>query len=289
MNFRDLAFHFRCADSWLIGIVSLPDQPASRGVLIVVGGPQYRAGSHRQFTLLARHLASHGVAAMRFDYRGMGDSEGGMRSFEDIGEDLDCAARRFFEMAPMLKDIAIWGLCDAAPAALFHAYRDPRVAGLVLLNPWIRSEAGAAKAYLKHYYRHRLLQPELWKKVFHGEIDFGASLRSLMKLGILATKEKAPETDTHCAECTSTIPTSLAERMRQGLERFTGRTLIIISGNDLTAREFSDLVKGSRKWRTLLASPRLDWRDLPKANHTFSRREWRDQVATWTTEWIKSW
>ena len=25
------------------------------------------------------------------------------------------------------------------------------------------------------------------------------------------------------------------------------------------------------------------------ADHTFSRREWRDQVANWTTDWVRSW
>ena len=42
-------------------------------VLVVVGGPQVRAGSHRHFVQLARHLATHGHAVMRFDVRGMGD------------------------------------------------------------------------------------------------------------------------------------------------------------------------------------------------------------------------
>ncbi len=51
--------------------------PCARlGVLIVVGGPQYRVGSHRQFVLLARALAARGFAAMRFDCTGMGDSDG---------------------------------------------------------------------------------------------------------------------------------------------------------------------------------------------------------------------
>ncbi|HBZ05431.1 MAG TPA: hydrolase 1, exosortase A system-associated, partial [Massilia sp.] len=49
-----------CRGAWLYGIVSLPAAPHPRGVLIVVGGPQYRAGSHRQFTLLARDLAAAG-------------------------------------------------------------------------------------------------------------------------------------------------------------------------------------------------------------------------------------
>jgi alpha/beta superfamily hydrolase len=81
VNIDERAFSFRCENSWLYGIASLPEQASSRGVLIVVGGPQYRVGSHRQFALLARHLAEHGVPVMRFDYRGMGDSVGDIRTF----------------------------------------------------------------------------------------------------------------------------------------------------------------------------------------------------------------
>jgi alpha/beta superfamily hydrolase len=57
-------------------------------VLVIVGGPQYRAGSHRQFTLLARSLAEQGFAVLRFDYRGMGDSTGAMR---DQQSTMTCA------------------------------------------------------------------------------------------------------------------------------------------------------------------------------------------------------
>jgi len=58
------------------------DRRAACGVLIVVGGPQYRVGSHRQFLLLSRRLAAEGHPVMRFDYRGMGDASGAMRGFE---------------------------------------------------------------------------------------------------------------------------------------------------------------------------------------------------------------
>ena len=73
---------FACGQDWLLGVVTRPEKPRSRGVLVAVGGPQYRAGSHRQFVLLANDLAAQGYAVMRFDYRGMGDSTGEPRTFE---------------------------------------------------------------------------------------------------------------------------------------------------------------------------------------------------------------
>ena len=88
MKFEERPLAFQCKNDWLYGILSLPEQAVARGVLIVVGGPQYRVGSHRQFTLLARHLAEHGIPVMRFDYRGMGDSEGDRRTFENLEDDL---------------------------------------------------------------------------------------------------------------------------------------------------------------------------------------------------------
>jgi hypothetical protein len=67
--------------------------------------------------------------------------------------------------------VVLWGLCDGASAAAMYAPGDARVAGLALLNPWVRTEGGAAKATLKHYYRSRLLDPGLWKKIASGRFD----------------------------------------------------------------------------------------------------------------------
>ncbi len=72
----------------------------------------------------------------------------------------------------------IWGLCDAASAALFFAHREPRVRGLILVNPWARTIGGNAKTYIKHYYTARLLDPSFWRKLVSGRFALGASLRS---------------------------------------------------------------------------------------------------------------
>jgi len=257
----------------------------------VVGGPQYRVGSHRQFMLLARDLATHGVPVMRFDYRGMGDSEGDARNFEGIEDDLSCAIDQFFEKVDALKEVVIWGLCDAASAALFYAYQDRRVTGLVLLNPWVRTDKGIAKARLKHYYVTRLLDPAFWSKIWQGQFSFTKAAQSFSKNvsealvgrkgNVAILKDGAFDESCNAA--------SLPERMFDGFKLFKGKVLLITSGADLTAQEFTDLVKASPKWQKLLGSPNVRSFDIPEADHTFSRQEWRDQVACGTREWIQSW
>ena len=78
----------------------------------MVGGPQYRVGSHRQFVLLARDLAADGFPVFRFDYRGMGDSEGEFRGFEHVEDDIAAAVEAFRSASPGLREIVLWGLCD---------------------------------------------------------------------------------------------------------------------------------------------------------------------------------
>ncbi len=288
MDLNESVVNFSVRGERLFGIYHPPQQePSTRGVLIVVGGPQYRVGSHRQFVLLARFLAANGIPVLRFDYRGMGDSEGDIRTFESIDEDIHASIDCLFDKAPNLEEAVIWGLCDAASAAAFYAKSDPRVSGLVLLNPWVRTEAGIAKAYLKHYYLSRLFGREFWRKVVSGRFDFSSSTRSLWKMvsSVLGKGQDPAVAEGSGLGSREALP----ERMCQGLRAFPGRLLFVLSGDDLTADEFRDAVKRSRQWRKLLRRPHVCLRDLGPANHTFSRREWRDTVAAWTLDWLRSW
>jgi exosortase A-associated hydrolase 1 len=284
MSYEELAITFDCHGAALYGIASVPRQSGARGVLIVVGGPQYRVGSHRQFALLARSLAEQGIPAMRFDYRGMGDSAGDARSFEEVELDLRAAIDHFIATVPGMREVVIWGLCDAASAALFYGAGDARVCGLVLLNPWVRTSGGHAKATLKHYYLDRLLQPALWQKIASGRFNYRGALRSFASLlGAAARPSPTGAGDAAAAD------TPLPDRMLAGLANFKGKVLLILSGRDLTAREFSDLAQASAKWQRLLGASHVTRHALDEADHTFSRRVWRDQVSTWTGDWIKSW
>lgn len=287
MAFEERAVVFEHEANNLYGVLALPALPCARGVVIVVGGPQYRAGSHRQFVLLARHLAGLGIPVLRFDYAGMGDSDGPVKSFEEAGSDLRAAIDQFLIAVPAVREVVLWGLCDAASAILFHGWQDPRVTGLVLLNPWVRTEAGIARATLKHYYLQRLFDPALWRKVLGGQFQLGTSLSSLVSLLRHAGRtgaDNAAVIQSFTAEQGGSLP----DRLYDCLLRFEGKVLVICSGADLTGQEFSDLAGGSKKWRSLMGSSRISRRDLAGADHTFSRALWRDQVAGWTAEWLDS-
>jgi hypothetical protein len=83
------------------------------------------------------------------------------------------------------------------------------------------------------------------------------------------------------------LNTPLPDRMEQGLRRFRGRVLLILSGDDLTAQEFKGLAKPSHGWRRLLEDRRVTRHDLPEPNHTFARHDRRSQVERWTEACVK--
>jgi hypothetical protein len=81
----------------------------------------------------------------------------------------------------------------------------------------------------------------------------------------------------------------LPDLVDESLSSFAGRVLLILSGNDLVAREFEGAMKSSAPWQKLISEGRLTRHDLKGADHTLSRREWREQVAHWTGEWMRTW
>ncbi|SNS81990.1 exosortase A system-associated hydrolase 1 [Noviherbaspirillum humi] len=273
-TYQENVVTFRCHDASLYGIVSRPVACSERGVLVIVGGPQYRVGAHRQFTLLARALATNGIPVMRFDYRGMGDSDGETQGFNDIQDDLRAAVDAFMQAVPAVREVVLWGLCDAASAACLHGPGDKRITGMILINPWVRTETSQARAYLKHYYLRRFVTGAFWRKVVTGKFGYRSALESL-GANLAKVMERQPQKSK-----------PLPELMYDGLARFGGRLLIITSGSDLTAQEFEDTVSASSAWQQLLDREGVERRRLPDADHTFSRQAWRDQVALWCQQWL---
>lgn len=279
---------FDCQGDKLIGVVHHSPQIGSKGVVMVVGGPQYRVGSHRQFVLLARALSSAGIPVLRFDYRGMGDSEGSLVGFDGIDNDISSAIDCFQQQLPDIEDIILWGLCDAATASCFYAPTDLRVKGLVLLNPWVRSKKGEAKAYLKRYYLQRLVSSGFWLKIARGEFRIGASVNSFFEKlkSVFLVGDTTEMEGLAGGSISSHHMHPLPVRVYESLKSFSGKCLIVLSGNDLTAVEFEGLLASNKKLSGLIKRRHFVIRRISKADHTFSRAVWKKEVEKITKEWL---
>lgn len=282
MSVIEQAIVFPSAGHELLGIVASPEMSGSIGILVVVGGPQYRVGSHRQFLLLSRALASAGYPVMRFDCCGMGDSSGELADFQGLNGDISAAISAFQQQCPKISNVVLWGLCDAASASLLYwdATHDSRVAGLVLLNPWVRSEATLARTHIKHYYGQRLLQVEFWRKLLTGNLGVGRALG-----GLVASFVRARRTSSSTAG-DAVLP--FQKKMIRALNEFRGQILLILSGDDYTAKEFIEAIQTDSTGAAALENSCLRRVDIDGADHTFSSAEWRQSVEAMTISWVET-
>ncbi|MBN8503871.1 MAG: hydrolase 1, exosortase A system-associated [Burkholderiales bacterium] len=279
-----------CHGERLTGVLAEPaegEAAADTAVLIVVGGPQYRAGSHRQFVLLARRLAEAGFPCLRFDVRGMGDSAGLLRSFEALDEDISAAIDALHAALPGVRHTVLWGLCDGASAVLLklHARPDSRVAGLCLVNPWVRSPEGLARTQLKHYYLQRLMQGSFWRKLFSGQVA-GKALGEFWQSLRLAWRARQPDqsAETSNAAMDSALP--FTQRMAAGLSAFRGQVLILLSDEDFTAMEFAHHVGNDPTWASLMSRQNVRRAKLEGADHTCSDSRSQGRMEDETLAWL---
>lgn len=278
MNHRDEALCFDCRGDTLVGILSRPERVRGTGVVILIGGPQYRVGGHRQYVLLARALAAAGYPVLRFDYRGNGDSGGERRTYENVSDDIGAAVDELQRQVSGVRQVVLWGLCGGASAALIycHERHDARVVGLCLMNPWVRTETSLARTHVKHYYVRRVLQPEFWRKLACGKIALPA-LRDLVRNVRVATSGPKQALRPQA---------SFQDRMAAAWHAYPGQMLLMISGRDYTAKEFLDYVRSDPAWARAMEHPRLQRRDLPEADHTCSERPQRAAMQRLIVEWL---
>jgi Serine aminopeptidase, S33 len=122
----------------LVAIVSEPQSPRPLpAVLLVNAGVIHRVGPHRLHVRLARRLAEAGHLALRMDLSGIGDSG-------PVPERLDFrtsavadirSAADHLTAGEAADSVIVFGVCSGADNALAAAAVEPRIRGLVLVDP----------------------------------------------------------------------------------------------------------------------------------------------------------
>ena len=204
-------------------------QGAQAALLIVSGGNEIRSGAWGGQAWLAARVALAGYPVLRFDRRGVGDSEGGNATYRGAGPDIAAAVAWLRAQAPGARILAM-GNCDAASALMLNT--GAGADGLILCNPWTiegededasqEARAGAQVASLRAHYRARLANPRALLGLLSGKV----SLKGLAS-SVIAMARRKPA-----------VRHALADRMAAGLARFAGPVAILIGGRDRTARVF---------------------------------------------------
>ena len=248
-------------------------------VLMVIGGPQTRVGSHRLYVQLARGICEAGVSVFRFDYEGIGDSEGGFVGFESAGLSIRAALDFLFDTCPSLKDVIIWSLCDGSTACAIYAKNDrERISGMILCNPFVETEENKAKTVLKYYYVRRLLQKEFWKKIFLFKLDVMASINSLVLLVQQASSNNGSYNDASRANDCIDLNIPLPEQMVESIVTYNKPIRFLLSTDDLTAMEFRDIMRKRSELAELMSTGRVSIKYIKGADHTFSKQSYKEMV-----------
>lgn len=259
---------FDCVGATLAGVAHPAE--GSTGVVIVTGGVQTRAGSHRGFVELADRLAAAGHPVLRFDRRGVGDSDGEDPGFRDSSADIASAVAALRATFPQVERVVGWGLCDGGAALALHG-KALGLDTLILANPWTRDSDGPAdlppRAAVAARYRDRITDPREWLRLLRGGIDLRKAASGLLRV---ARPEPLP---------------ALARTLADGLRGFAGPVLILLSERDATAQAFAAL------WQQAPFAPLHARRDIeaasfPGATHTFARSVDLQSMADRCVAWL---
>lgn len=234
---------------------------------------------------LARSLASHGVAVMRFDYRGLGDSTGEFLGFEQIAEDLQAAVNTFQQQVPEVKRVVLWGGCDAASAAMIHGWKVAGIESLILGNPWVSTEE-IRSAVLRKHYTKRLGEAHFWRKLIRFEynlIEYAVAgiQKATKRVARLVSPAESAQSAAVGGEAGSPI-----DRMLSGLRQFEGPVLFLMSGKSLVSNEFDELINGDPGWYAAYSRPTCKRVDLPEADQMFSDGDSRARVNQVILNWV---
>jgi exosortase A-associated hydrolase 1 len=248
-----------CEGNQLAATVDLP-APTGRatsttsGLVIVTGGTELRCGAWGGQAQLAARLAAAGHPVLRFDRRGVGDSEGRDPGYTTSAPDIAAAIAGLRAASPGLGRVVVWGNCDGASALMLA--EGAGADALALSNPWTFEDTSGSRPNtappqaLRAHYLQRLANPAAILRLLTGKVSPRALIASL-----LAALRPAPP------------PTSLAQDIAAGIARFPGPVTILLASRDRTAQAFL------ASWNK--ADPRL--RHCREASHSFvesTAREW---------------
>ncbi len=246
----------------LFGMLHLPDaKPTYPCVVILHGYTGNRIGNHCLFVKAARNFCEHGIACLRFDFRGSGESQGDFADITLDGEISDATAAIQF--------LATYDEIDQARVGLLGLGLGGSIAACVSATNTLTSLAlwgpSAFVDYLVERGGHIIRDPYAWlpenfkeavKK--KGKVDIGGFVRGKPYFESLRQIDPVRE-----------------------IAKYAGPVLIIHGSEDnVVSPVNSEILYDSIRGRRRLIM-------IDDADHAFSSAQWERQVIEETRLWFE--
>lgn len=252
------------SDRGLIGTVCLPDAPARAdfGLVLFNAGVVHRVGPHRIYVKLARELASRGVASIRFDLHGLGDSLRGSASVGHAEQVVDDLRRAMDELQRQsgVSRFTLLGFCSGVPQSRDAALADSRVDHVILYDGFNVPTRRARVRYLAQRLRAHGLGVEaarLW-------------LRRLAEH--FATRVRGRSGDPRGAEGVDNLAAALRPLRDRGV-----RVTVLHSGADFSAVNYP--AQAAEFFGSTVAGLRFGF--LPDVDHVLTSRQAQRRYVDW--------
>ncbi len=292
----------------LAGTLHRPREPRAGmpAVILLSPGVKMRVGPGRLYVPITQLLNEQGYSVLRFDFYGLGDSEGelGESQLIDIYNHVEVgryvedtlSAMRYMRETHGFRSFMLGGLCGGATTAALAAERDNGVTHLLCIGLAIAlsSDAATPARYLtrveldsrrKGYYR-RLMQPKSWLRLLTFQSEYGVIWRSLKRLVIKDQAKKQttvtePVKTPALENANPLFPPAFFAFLRRG-----GKALLLFSEKDRLPSEFEE--KFTLPYAASLEPflPQVTSHVVPSANHVLSMPEWRHEALDVCRQWL---
>ena len=176
----------------LRGVLCLPARPAP-GPAVIIGntGGDPRAGIGSFAARACRALASRGVAALRFDFAGLGESaspDSWRAHLYETDHTPDFRAAADLLAQKGYGDVALVGVCTGGYQALRAGVADDRFRRIMTINSWLIWRPGdslemkpVGESVRPEVNVLALAQASGWRRLLSGEIDPRMALASVLR------------------------------------------------------------------------------------------------------------
>ncbi|MES9948223.1 MAG: alpha/beta fold hydrolase [Candidatus Thiodiazotropha sp.] len=298
----------------LYGILEQPESPGKdTAILLLSPGIKMRVGPHRMYNKLSKILVDKGFTVLRYDFYGLGDSEGALdqkvlvdvyNSIQNgryIDDTID--AMDWFGTTHNINKFVLGGLCGGAITGMLAGSTDERVKGLIalgLINVFEGGEDNFSKFVtegqledLKKGYISKLTDIDSWKRIITLKSDFRTIFKILLKPIRVISKSIRERTSASSKnkiefvhdESSNTNP-RFAPTFFSMLQQ-SKKMLLVYSGGDRLLWEFKEKFENIYKSHLSEYSHIYELHTIPDANHILSLSEWEASMHKLVEEWLE--